>query len=169
MEMKVLVRMRVRVTNPLTPAITISCWTNPGEPQTTPPRMFLVTVVSSGRAGTVSSTVGNPSRCLRGAWRKKCVARTLRCGSSVVIPGYETEWSPERCVETGKTTAVCSNLLPFKWKRVGETTTCTSLLNRQLAIWHIVQVRHDAHGFSEKFEDGLFIYKLLTIPHAFRY
>ncbi len=45
MEMKALVRMRV--TNPLTPAITISCWTNPGEPQTTPPRMLLVTVVSS--------------------------------------------------------------------------------------------------------------------------
>ncbi len=68
-----------------------------------------------------------------------------------------------------KTTAVCSNLLPFKWKRVGETTTCTSLSNRQLAIWHIVQVRYDAHGFSERFEDRLFIYKLLTIHHPFRY
>ncbi len=65
--MKALVRMRV--TPPLTPVITISCWTNPGEPQTTPPRMFLVTIVSSGRAGTVSFYRGKPiqmpERCVR--------------------------------------------------------------------------------------------------------
>ncbi|KAL0179375.1 hypothetical protein M9458_024817, partial [Cirrhinus mrigala] len=36
MEMKVLVRMTV--TSPSTPAITIPRWTKPGEPQTTPPR-----------------------------------------------------------------------------------------------------------------------------------